>query len=619
MSTLRSPANLLGATYTLDDVGPAHRGRAHPSLIVSTVLLFPAAGLVVGVVIYSLARVAYTSLTGPDGFVGLEHFRTALDVEGVGGTFVRSFGWAVAVPAVVTMVALVMARSLPRRREDPTGVKVLLAVIVAPIGLPLVVTGVAFRLLYDPDPQRGLVTDLANLLPGDADSNALLGPRWITLSLMSAFVWAWLGLAVVVFRTALDRLQPDLGEAVRAGGGSRWRAFVDGEWRPLVRRTYWIMFALIALATVRAFDLILVMAPGSVVDEASVLALLQWQTSAGVTTGPAAALGVLWMLVVVLGVAVAALWSRQSWPPPVVPKPGPGPRARIPVKVGPLLAAAPVVVWLLPVLVLVGTALHDARPAALDGWWEPPFGTGSVTGAFAWDRGLLRSMGLTFTLAVFVTGVVLVLGLLAAYALAWIGPPGAHLAGIVLLCAAVVPIQVIALPITDVLERLGLAGTPAGLALVHAALGLPVAVLLLRNALSDLPPTEVRRVRLESSRKVEGAQQGNRLRRTALWRSTAREAWTVRSLATEKGMSAVLVAVALLEFVQVWNDLVVGLLFGGADTVPLGVLVQGEARQFVSNSGPLAAAALVAALVPVMLMALGYRRVVEGLVTGTEK
>lgn len=41
MSTLRSPANLLGATYTLDDVGPAHRGRAHPSLMVSTVLLLP--------------------------------------------------------------------------------------------------------------------------------------------------------------------------------------------------------------------------------------------------------------------------------------------------------------------------------------------------------------------------------------------------------------------------------------------------------------------------------------------------------------------------------------------------------------------------------------------------
>jgi ABC-type glycerol-3-phosphate transport system permease component len=329
----------------------------------------------------------------------------------------------------------------------------------------------------------------------------------------------------------------------------------------------------------------------------------------------------MWLLVVVLGVAVAALWSRQSWPPPVVARADPAPRtrARTPAKVGAPLAAASVAVWLLPMLVLVGTALHDARPAALGGWWEPPFGTGSVTGAFAWDRGLLRSMALTFTVAVLVTGVVLVLGLLAAYALAWIGPPGAHLAGIVLLCAAVVPIQVIAPPITDVLERLGLAGTPAGLVLVHVALGLPVAVLLLRNALSDQAPTDVRRVRLESSRKVEGAQRRTRLTRTAMWRSAAREAWTVRSLATEKGISVVLVAVALLEFVQVWNDLVVGLLFGGADTVPLGVLVQGEARQFVSNSGPLAAAALVAALVPVMLMALGYRRVVEGLVTGTER
>jgi alpha-glucoside transport system permease protein len=595
---------LLGETVTVDDVGPSRRGRPHPSKVLTFVLGAPAGLLVAGLVLVPVGWIVGASLTRPgEGFVGLANFRAALDRDGVGPTFVQTIVWATAVPLLVTALGLALAvasRRFPGGRRGP--VFVALAVLVGPIAMPLVVTGVVFRLLYDPDPRRGTGTAVLGwLLPGDSPP-LLLGPRLITLALMSAFVWAWVGLAILVFRRALDTLPPVLADVVRAHGGGFWAELRHARWHPLLRRTSAIVFALVALATVRSFDLIMVMAPGSVVDEASVLSVLQWQTSAGETTGPSAALGVLWLLLLLVGVTLAAVGTRTSWPAPrpsATPA-GPAPvRRRLPwwsprrviVWLG---ATAVAVVWAVPLVVLVGTSLHDADDAARQGWWHTPVGLSSYSTALS--AGLGRSAVLTAALALVVTLVVLVVAALAAHALAWAGQLWAHATGVVLLGAAVVPLLVIAGPLNRVLGGVGLAGTPWGLGLVHAALGVPVAVLVLRNALSDLPRAVVREARLDETR----------------------ELGVIRRLLQEESPRTALVAVAVLQFVQVWNDFVVGLVFGGPDTVPLGVLVHGESRDFVTTSGPLAAVSVLVSIVPVLLVGVTHRWVVAGL-TGGER
>jgi len=143
-----------------------------------------------------------------------------------------------------------------------------------------------------------------------------------------------------------------------------------------------------------------------------------------------------------------------------------------------------------------------------------------------------------------------------------------------------------------VLGVLRLGGTAFGLALVHLALGLPFAVLVLRNALADVPAAQVRRVRLTGRREWD-----------VVWRMG-------------RAILPAVVAVTVLEFVQVWNDLVVGLLFSGPDGTPLGLLLYGQARQFVANSGQLAAIATLVSLLPVLLVIAARRQVVAGLVSG---
>jgi alpha-glucoside transport system permease protein len=236
------------------------------------------------------------------------------------------------------------------------------------------------------------------------------------------------------------------------------------------------------------------------------------------------------------------------------------------------------------------TSLHSPRDAAARGWWAAPLRLTSYAALFT-DRELVRSVGFTAVLAVAVTSAVVLLALPAAYALARLRPPGTPAAGVLLLAASAVPVQVVAGPVNEVLGLLRLAGTGVGLGLVHVALGVPFAVLVLRNALADVPVDRAREARLAGRREWG-----------VLWR--------IAPAATPA-----IVAVAVLEFVQVWNDFVVGLLFGGGAT-PLGLLLFGETRQFVTNGGTLAAFGVLASVPPLVLIILARRQVIAGLVSG---
>ncbi len=592
-----SGPRLLGELAVLDDVGPARRGRAYPAVGAASALLLPALVLLGGLVLWPVVRTLQASVTDPDTgrFVGLDNFRAALHAEGTWPVLGRTLLWALAVPAIVTFLGYLLATASRRTYEG----RLVRLILVAPIAIPLVVTGVVFRLMYDPDPTRGVATLVATRVLGG--SPRFLGPGLVTVSLMSAFVWAWVGLAVAVFRAALDAVPPELADAVRAYGGTRLDVFRDARWRPLLRRTVAVVFVLVALGTTRTFDLVLVMAPPSVRDAASPLAVRVWQTSGGATSGPGAALGVLWLLLVAIGMLVAALGIRQSWPPPMPPPTPAGPVEKDDPPVSRAVAAArrvvpPVaaVAWAFPGLVLLATALHKPRDAATRGWWAAAPGLDSFRDAFAGGP-LTGSLLFTLGLAVVVTVLVLVVALLAAYPMAWLGGPVASGVGVLLLGAAVVPVQVIAGPVNEVLAAVRLAGTAFGLGLVHLALGLPFAVLVLRNALADVPAAEVRRARLTGRREWE-----------VVWRMA-------------RAIRPAVIAGAVLEFVQVWNDLVVGLLFAGPGGTPLGLYVYGQAREFVANAGDLAASSVIASALPVLLVILARRYVVAGLVSGALK
>jgi alpha-glucoside transport system permease protein len=158
---------------------------------------------------------------------------------------------------------------------------------------------------------------------------------------------------------------------------------------------------------------------------------------------------------------------------------------------------------------------------------------------------------------------------------------------------AVIPAQIYLGPIEGLVDTYQLSGTRIPLILVHAAAGLPIAILVLRGAMLAPP----------------GSAAADALHGLAGPGTIAH-----RVLASS---GPALGAVAVLEFVQVWNDFFIGLVVSGAGASPWSLLLWGEARQFGENAAQLAAGSLVSAVLPVALLLATWRRwVVPGLTGG---
>ncbi|GAA0951393.1 hypothetical protein GCM10009554_52740 [Kribbella koreensis] len=551
-----------------------------PALLLSSLLLIPIAVTVVA------------AFRRPDGTFGLGNFAVMGDpaaLHAVG----NSLAWiAVALGLVVVgfLLALVSYR-LP-------GLSTFLQpALVIPFAVSVLVSGVTFRLIYDPTPERGTVTAVWTKLFGS--SPVWLGPGLFWLVLVSAFGWTWLGYVVSLFRAGLDAIPDDVSRTLAAEGVTGWRRLLALE-LPLLRPITGVVTLTLVIAAVRVFDLVLIVVPGPMQRDADVLGLNWWRaTSTGEPAGRTAALGVV-LFAIVAAVAVIGVRGlrRRRWAMPVsvvrpvLARSRPSRRVR---RIGWTVGFAVSLIWILPAVVLVATALHSPREAGLRGWWSlDGVGVDSFTAAV--NAGLLRALLSTLLISSVATLVLLVIAVPTAYLVAWGGLPHwlGRLVSSSFVVLAVTPVQMYAAPLRDAIGTAGLAGSRVALALVHAAAGLPFAVLLLRSAFASAPPVLV----------------------AEALRGPARQSAVLATV--QRTYRPALVAVAVLEFALVWNDFIVGFLISGPGTTPLSLVLWGEARQFSASSGTVAAAAVVASVVPVALLLTFWRTVVRGLTVGSK-
>jgi len=557
----------------------------------------PAALAVLTVLVLPLLATVWDSVHRDGRFVGLAEYGVVLDDGRVQRAISNSVLW-VLFALVLGAAGLGLAELARRAGGSRT---LLLAVLAAPTAVSALVTGIAFRLIFDPDPDRGTVAALAaGLLPGPGPRVDLLGPDRIALLLGSAFAWSWVGLAVVVFAAGLRAVPTDRLRMARAAGvGPLTR--LGRVLLPALRPVIAVVLVTLLVAAARMFDLVLVAVPGSVQESADVVSL-QWLRRQGdLTEGRRAALVVLLTLFLAAAalVAVAGGSTRRSLAVPAPGDPDPAPPRRPgwrwTLRAAGLLALA---LWLVPFLVLMAISVHEPARAAVAGWWSGGLSVLSVqpyADAFASGElgGALVGTAARATVA---TAGLLLLALPAAYALAWGGlrRRSARRLAALLAVLAVLPVQVYAGPLGSALGGARGLGAPSVLAAVHAAIGVPFAVLLLRGAFATVPPGEVTRERLDG-----GEWQAATVVCAARWESV--------------------VAVAVLEFVLVWNDLVVGLLLGGPGSRLVTLALLGEARQFATNSATLAAGAVVVTAVPLALVLVTGRWLIRGLAAGVAR
>ena len=107
-----------------------------------------------------------------------------------------------------------------------------------------------------------------------------LGPKLITPAAMIAYIWIWAGFAMVVIAAGLAAIPRDTLEAARTDGATEWQVFRRVT-VPLLAPVLSVVFITMLINVLKVFDIILSVAPGSVQDDANVIALAMWRTSFG--------------------------------------------------------------------------------------------------------------------------------------------------------------------------------------------------------------------------------------------------------------------------------------------------------------------------------------------------
>jgi alpha-glucoside transport system permease protein len=186
----------------------------------------------------------------------------------------------------------------------------------------------------------------------------------------------------------------------------------------------------------------------------------------------------------------------------------------------------------------------------------------------------------------------------AAYAFAWMQFPGRRFLFVILVGLLVVPLQMTLIPVLRIFNKLGLAGTFPGIWFAHTGYGLPLIIYLLYNFISGLPSE------LFDSSSIDGATPFQIFTRIVMPLSLP-----------------ALASVTIFQFLWVWNDLLVALIYlgGTPDVAPLTVRISALVGSYGQDWELLTAAAFVSMALPLVLFLGLQRYFVKGILAGSVK
>ncbi|MEU7634495.1 sugar ABC transporter permease [Streptomyces sp. NPDC039016] len=107
-----------------------------------------------------------------------------------------------------------------------------------------------------------------------------LGPALVTPAIIGSYVWMWAGFAMVLIAAGLAGVPRELLEAARVDGAGEWQVFRRIT-VPLLAPVLVVVLVTLMINVLKIFDLVYIIAPGSSLRSANVLALQLFQSSFG--------------------------------------------------------------------------------------------------------------------------------------------------------------------------------------------------------------------------------------------------------------------------------------------------------------------------------------------------
>jgi len=262
--------------------------------------------------------------------------------------------------------------------------------------------------------------------------------------------------------------------------------------------------------------------------------------------------------------------------------------------------------FLLPLYVMLVTSfktMDEVRSSSIFALpWRPTFDawiqawSSACTGLEC--RGV--SVGFWNSVLIVVPSVVvsIAVGAVNGYALSLWKPRYGNVLFAILMIGVFVPAQVVLVPLVRMLAGVGLFGSLPALIVVHTIFGMPIMTLLFRNYYASLPDELFKAARIDGG---------------GFWRIF----WSVMLPMS----TPMLVVAAIMQVTGVWNDYLMGLIFGGSGMVPMTVQLNnivnstfGEKAYNVNM-----AATLLTSAVPLLVYVVSGRWFVRGIASGAVK
>ena len=251
--------------------------------------------------------------------------------------------------------------------------------------------------------------------------------------------------------------------------------------------------------------------------------------------------------------------------------------------------------FLMPVYMMVVTALKDPAEISLDTAWQLPSVWNWASFADAWQA-FLPKLRNSLVLTVTASATSAMLGSLNGYVFAKWPFPGAKIVFALILFGMFIPYQAILIPLFAFIRAIGLYGTIWGLVVVHTVYGLPITTLIFRNYYTEIPDSLIEASALEGAGFFK----------------------IYRHVVFPLSLPG-FVVVVIWQFTQIWNEFLFAVSLSNPASQPITVaLAQLAGGEAVRWNLPMAGA-LLAALPTLLVYVVFGRYFVRGLLAGSVK